>query len=222
MGNKRSHDCGGVSSDISQKKQKYSTSSSDNSLLLNPTSLQVSESEKDTRSLAGSPLQSEYSHANVHYADLSKALNFPVSHQPSSDRSTQHHPFSKPAKAAVTFSPYDGRPSTLPPLPRILEKTFESAAFTHPGSLSCDTASKVNISYDRLEFLGDAYIELMATRVIFPRFPNLTAGRLSQQREMLVKNETLAEYALAYRFDEKAKLPSNYKYAGQRQQEAMA
>ena len=244
MGNKRSHDCSGVSLPVSQKKQKYSTSSSDNSVLLN--SPQVSESEKDTRSLAqepvsninrkiqrlpqqtsksdqakvqdswlaGSPLQSKYSHANGHYADLSKALNFTVSHQPSSDRSTQYRPFSKTAKAAVNYAPYDGRPSTLPPLPLILDKAFESAAFTHPGSLSCDTASKVNISYDRLEFLGDAYIELMATRVIFPRFPNLTAGRLSQQREMLVKNETLAEYALAYRFDEKAKLPSNYNMPG--------
>lgn len=155
-------------------------------------------------------LHLKQSSANGDYAGLAKALNFPVLHQSSSGASSQYGPSSKPSKVCVNFPPYSGGPSTLPPLPPILDKALESIAFTHPGSLSCDTASKVNISYDRLEFLGDAYIELIATRMIFPRFPRLAAGRLSQQRELLVKNETLAEYALAYRFDEKAKLPSTY------------
>lgn len=164
--------------------------------------------------LSGNSRHLKQSNANDDYAGLGKALNFPVLHQSSSGASTPHRPSSNPAKASVKFPPYNGRPSTLPPLPPILDKALESIAFTHPGSLSCDTASKVNISYDRLEFLGDAYIELMATRLIFPRFPRLAAGRLSQQREMLVKNETLAEYALAYGFDEKAKLPGTYNTPG--------
>ncbi len=164
--------------------------------------------------LAGNQVQYKYSNANSEYAGLGKTLNFPVFHQRPSDASTQHRPFSDSATASFTIRPYNGHPSTLPPLPLILDKALESVAFTHPGSLSCDTASKVNISYDRLEFLGDAYIELIATRVIFPRFPSLTAGRLSQQREMLVKNETLAAYALAYGFDEKAKLPNTYNTPG--------
>lgn len=161
---------------------------------------------------SGNPLYHEQSNAKGDFASLGKALNYPVLHQ--SPASAQDRPFSKPAKASVKFPSYNGQSSTLPPLPPILDKALESAAFTHPGSLSCDIASKVNISYDRLEFLGDAYIEIMATRLIFPRFPRLAAGRLSQQREMLVKNETLAEYALAYGFDEKAKLPSTYNISG--------
>ena len=164
--------------------------------------------------LARNPSQVECSNTNGDYTRLGKALNFPVFLQSSSDASTHRRPFSKPAIVSAKCPPYNGRPSTLPPLPSILDKALESVAFTHPGSLRCDTALKVNISYDRLEFLGDAYIELMATRVIFPRFPNLSAGRLSQQREMLVKNETLAEYALAYGFDEKAKLPNTYNMPG--------
>ncbi|KAF6219832.1 hypothetical protein HO133_003657 [Letharia lupina] len=163
--------------------------------------------------LSGYALHVKQSNANGDSISLGKALNFPVFQQ-SSSVSTQHRPSSTSPKESVKFPPYNGRPSTLPPLPPILDKALQSVAFTHPGSLSCDTASKVNISYDRLEFLGDAYIELMATRVIFPRFPRLAAGRLSQQREMLVKNETLAEYALAYGFDEKAKLPSTYNTPG--------
>ena len=149
--------------------------------------------------LLENPLHLEQSDANSDHAALGKALNFPVLHQSSSGVSTQHRRLSR-------FPPYTGHPSTLPPLPPVLDKALESVAFTHSGTLHCNTTSKVNLSYDRLEFLGDAYIELMATRVIFPRFPRLAAGRLSQQREMLVKNETLAEYALAYGFDEKAKL----------------
>ena len=59
------------------------------------------------------------------------------------------------------------------------------------------------MSYERLEFLGDAYIELIASRLIFERFVQLTAGQMSQLRELLVKNETLGEYSKAYGFDKR-------------------
>ena len=96
------------------------------------------------------------------------------------------------------------RERSLPPLPPILSPKLEDAAFTHPA-LTKDRTS----SYERLEFLGDAYIELVASRLIYPRFPKLLPGRLSQKRELLVKNETLAEYAVAYGFDKRAKLPGD-------------
>ena len=163
---------------------------------------------------SGSPLCLKRSIGDGSYAGLGKSLNFSVTRDSSSEVSINNGLSSNSAKVSVKLPPYNGHRSTLPPLPAIPDKDLESVAFTHPGALSCDTASKVNISYDRLEFLGDAYIELMATRVIFPRFPRLTAGKLSQQRELLVKNETLAEYALAYGFDKKAKLPSTYNTPG--------
>ena len=158
--------------------------------------------------------QTKDSETNGDFGGSSKALNCPELFQPSFGASTRQGSFFKPTKASVKFPPYNGRPSTLPPLPHILDEALESVAFTHPATLVCDMASKVNTSYDRLEFLGDAYIELMATRLLFPRFPGLSAGRLSQRREMLVKNETLAEYALAYGFDKKAKLPKAYNVPG--------
>ena len=61
------------------------------------------------------------------------------------------------------------------------------------------------MTYDRLEFLGDAYIEVMATRLIWGSYKSLPAGRMSQIRELLVKNETLNEYALMYDFDKRLK-----------------
>ena len=97
------------------------------------------------------------------------------------------------------------RERPLPPLPPILSPKLEEAALTHPALTNDHTSS-----YERLEFLGDAYIELIASRLIYPRFPKLTSGRLSQKRELLVKNETLAEYAVAYGLDKRAKLPAGF------------
>ena len=119
-----------------------------------------------------------------------------------------------PRKATSELRPYLGTPSTLPPLPEIRDKSLVSTLFTHPGALSGHSSTKIDTSYDRLELLGDAYIELIATRLVFSRFPKMPAGRLSQQRELLVKNETLAEYALAYNFDEKGHLPDSMKQGG--------
>lgn len=62
-------------------------------------------------------------------------------------------------------------------------------------------------SYERLEILGDAYIEVIASRIIFERFKDLSAGRLSQVREFLVKNETLARFSRDYGLHRKIKLP---------------
>ena len=105
--------------------------------------------------------------------------------------------------------PYNGHRDTLPELPKILNKTLEEVTFTHQGTLTAQTAHDVNMSYERLEFLGDACLELIATRAIFPRFPKLSAGQLSQTRQLLVKNETLADFSLAYGFHERAHLPQD-------------
>ncbi|EMF12335.1 Ribonuclease_3-domain-containing protein, partial [Sphaerulina musiva SO2202] len=59
-----------------------------------------------------------------------------------------------------------------------------------------------DLTYERLEFLGDAYIELFASRLIYESYSHLPAGRMSQVRELLVKNETLAELSRRYGFDQ--------------------
>jgi ribonuclease-3 len=91
---------------------------------------------------------------------------------------------------------------TIPELPPILDSSLELAVFTHPG-LSKDSKS----TYDRLEILGDAYIELIATRLIWTRFEDLPSGQISQIRENLVKNETLSEFATLYGLDGRASIP---------------
>ncbi len=119
-----------------------------------------------------------------------------------------------PEKVAhSTIPPY--RPSQpikashqLPPLPPIRDPDLASAPFRHSSSVSgaVGTNDSHMYTYERLEFLGDAYIEIISTRIIFSRFPDLTAGKQAQIRELLVKNETLAEYAQAYGFEERIRV----------------
>ncbi|PYI16163.1 ribonuclease III [Aspergillus violaceofuscus CBS 115571] len=95
--------------------------------------------------------------------------------------------------------------SQLPDLPRILDSAIRNAVFTHPGM-----KNDISATYDRLEVLGDAYIEVISTRLIWDRFPDISSGRISQIRETLVRNDTLAEFATRYGFDTKASVPSHY------------
>ena len=111
-------------------------------------------------------------------------------------------------------------PSTKTPLlPPLTDPTLLSATFTHAGTLSYSDAHRSDahrhdLSYERLEFLGDAYIELFATRIIFDRFPDLRPGRLAQIRESLVNNWTLASFALLYAFDKRVRVPKEYNQRG--------
>lgn len=92
-----------------------------------------------------------------------------------------------------------------PPLPAIPEGgRYAQAVFTHKSTTTHDRVSGASdLTYEKLEFLGDAYIEIIATRLIFSRYPKLTAGRQAQARERIVKNETLAQFGHAYHFKDR-------------------
>ncbi|KAF2253947.1 ribonuclease III [Trematosphaeria pertusa] len=103
------------------------------------------------------------------------------------------------------------RTKHLPPLPPITEPSLREAVFTHISHYSQSdirgfTSDK--ISYETLEFLGDAYIELIASRLIYNRFPHVDVPQQSTFRELLVKNETLGEFSAAYG------LPDRLKHGG--------
>ncbi|MCJ1483084.1 hypothetical protein MMC06_003250 [Schaereria dolodes] len=115
------------------------------------------------------------------------------------------------SKNRITDQPPELTPmqTALPKLPPITDWSLANLPFTHRGTI--DGNAHATASYERLEFLGDAYIELIATRLIFPRFSEVSAGKLSMIRQTLVQNETLASYSLAYGFDERAHLPDSFR-----------
>ena len=96
-------------------------------------------------------------------------------------------------------------PTKLPALPEILDPTLKIAAFTHQGVGSGNVG---DLSYERLEWVGDAYLQLTCTLLISQTFPALSPGKCSQLRERCVKNITLSSFARQYGFEKLANLPS--------------
>jgi ribonuclease-3 len=62
-------------------------------------------------------------------------------------------------------------------------------ALTHP-SLSYESGKR-GFDYQRLEFLGDAVLQLVITERLFVLFPSLSEGRLTKLRTRLVSREAL-------------------------------
>jgi ribonuclease III len=65
-------------------------------------------------------------------------------------------------------------------------------ALTHPSYTSENPGNPDN---ERLEFLGDAVLELVVTRMLYDRYPNAREGQLSVLRSTLVDEPSLAQWA---------------------------
>jgi len=68
-----------------------------------------------------------------------------------------------------------------------------SEALTHP-SLECET-KRSQPDNQRLEYLGDAVIQLILTEELFRRYPGEGEGRLTKLRSRLVSREALCLFA---------------------------
>ena len=55
---------------------------------------------------------------------------------------------------------------------------------------------------ERLEFLGDAVLDLIVADMLFRRFPDISEGELTQLRAALVRTDSLAELAIECRLGE--------------------
>lgn len=66
-------------------------------------------------------------------------------------------------------------------------------ALTHP-SLAYES-KKPHFDNQRLEYLGDAVIQLILTDELFTRFPEFGEGKLTKLRSRLVSREALCEFA---------------------------
>lgn len=53
-----------------------------------------------------------------------------------------------------------------------------------------------NESYEQLEFLGDAVLDLIVTEIIFEKFETRNEGFMTQMRSRIVKGETLAKFSI--------------------------
>ncbi|MBF8266767.1 MAG: rnc [Dehalococcoidia bacterium] len=74
------------------------------------------------------------------------------------------------------------------------DKALLSLALTHPSAVNEDP-QKFPSSNQRLEFLGDAFIDLVVAQELYHRLPHMAEGQLTELRSAIVRGETLARVA---------------------------
>ncbi|KAK8205304.1 hypothetical protein M8818_005017 [Zalaria obscura] len=135
-------------------------------------------------------------HAQALLAELSTRRPTTTSTLSTSHPTTLTHTDIPPYSRSLALQKYP-----LPPLPPVPAGPYASAPFTHKSVAQYDRQySSGTLTYESLEFLGDAYIEIIATRLIFACYPHFAAGRQAQVREKIVKNDTLTLFSEAYGF----------------------
>lgn len=91
-------------------------------------------------------------------------------------------------------------PSVMNPLEQRLQYKFRNSLFlaealTHP-SLGHET-QRHHFDNQRLEFLGDAVLQVIFTEHLFQRFPSFSEGQLTKMRSRLVSREGLKIHAVS-------------------------
>ena len=77
-------------------------------------------------------------------------------------------------------------------------------AFTHSSYVN--EHRNLNLAdNERLEFLGDAVLELLVSRYLYRQYPDLPEGKLTKMRASIVREESLAAFAKECHFDEAIK-----------------
>jgi ribonuclease-3 len=74
---------------------------------------------------------------------------------------------------------------------------------------------------ERLEFLGDRVLGILAAEALYRRFPEMTEGELAPRLNALVRKETCAKAALAWGLDQHVRMSSHEDAAGGRRKAAI-
>ena len=82
--------------------------------------------------------------------------------------------------------------------PSLLDHAFVHRSYCNEHGLEASD------SYERLEFLGDAVLELVISELLYQQFPDADEGQLTKARASLVKGRVLAGVARRLRLGEHA------------------
>ncbi|MFH1560058.1 MAG: ribonuclease III [Chloroflexota bacterium] len=74
------------------------------------------------------------------------------------------------------------------------DRDLLSQALTHPSAVNEDPQA-FSSSNQRLEFLGDAFIDFVVAQELYRRLPQMSEGELTELRSAIVRGETLARVA---------------------------
>src|SRR5699024_6618645 len=97
------------------------------------------------------------------------------------------------------------------------EKLLENA-FTHSSYANEHPGRK---DYEKLEFLGDAVLELAISDYLYRHFPRLNEGELTRMRSNIVRTEGFSEFAIECGFPEEIDLGKGEEKAGARKRKTL-
>ncbi len=100
----------------------------------------------------------------------------------------------------------EGLLKTLNIKPHDIE-VFETA-FTHP-SYNADANTKHH-DYERLEFLGDSYLDTVVAELSYKAHPEMGQGLMTKLRSSLVQTKSLANYARKLHFEKYVRVGNSF------------
>ncbi|MFV0557096.1 MAG: ribonuclease III [Enterococcus sp.] len=74
---------------------------------------------------------------------------------------------------------------------------------------------------ERLEFLGDAVLELLVSQFLYREYPDLSEGKLTKLRASIVREESLAQFAQECQFDQAIRLGKGEENSGGRKRPSL-
>ena len=96
------------------------------------------------------------------------------------------------------------------------QKDLLETAFTHTSY--ANEHRLLNISHnERLEFLGDAALQLVISVYLYKRYPNKPEGEMSKMRSTIVREESLAGFTKACGFEQYIRLGKGEEKSGGRE-----
>lgn len=89
-------------------------------------------------------------------------------------------------------------------------------AFTHTSFANEHRALNISPN-ERLEFLGDAVLQLLISKYLYQKYPDMPEGDMSKLRSMIVREESLAGFSKECGFDKYIKLGRGEEKTGGRE-----
>lgn len=100
------------------------------------------------------------------------------------------------------------------------DKSLLKQAFTHSSFVN-EHRNKQLADNERLEFLGDAVLELIVSDFLFCKYPNRSEGELTKLRATIVCEESLYDFATELQFNRYILLGKGEERAGGRNRQAL-
>lgn len=95
-------------------------------------------------------------------------------------------------------------------------------AFTHSSYANEHRSKGVHMAYnERIEFLGDAVLELTVSTYLFTNYPKMPEGEMSRLRAIIVREESLAQRCLECGFNQLIMLGHGEENNGARERQSL-